>query len=122
VSRPFDHAPNDPATGHALQRKAIGNSWMRDAEAATACQPEPAPGAEADDLALTTEEWLDLQYAYNYGTIEPAPGTVEARAFRQMDDYARREVERVAAAEAADGAWRASRTGPAPQADPEAGS
>ena len=72
-----------------------------------------------DDLGLTSEEWLDLQYAYNYGTIEPAPGTVEAEAFRQMDDYARREAERVAAAEAADEAWRASRPGCAPQAGPE---
>jgi len=77
------------------------------------------PGPEADDLGLTAEEWLDLQYAYNYGTIEPAPGTVEAAAFRQMDEYARREVERVAAAEAADEAWRASRRGCAPQARPE---
>ena len=56
------------------------------------------PGPEADDLGLTAEEWLDLKYAYNYGTFEPVPGTVEAEAFRQMDDYARREVERVAAA------------------------
>ena len=43
---------------------------------------------DADDLGLTSEEWLDLQYAYNFGTIEPAPGTVEAEAFRQLDDYA----------------------------------
>ena len=73
------------------------------------------PGPVADVLGLTAEEWLDLQYAYNYGTLEPAPGTVEAEAFRQMDNYARREVERVAAAEA----WRASRPGCAPQAGPE---
>jgi hypothetical protein len=76
------------------------------------------PGPEADDLGLTDEDWQDLQYAYNYGTIEPDPGTVEAEAFRRMDDYARREVERVAA-EAADEAWRASRPGRAPQAGPE---
>ena len=77
------------------------------------------PDPEADDLGLTAEEWRDLQYAYNYGTIEPVPGTVEAEAFRQMGEYARREVERVAAAEAADEAWRASRRGCAPQAGPE---
>ena len=81
---------------------------------------ENAPlGPEADDLGLTDDEWEDLKHAYNYGTYEPAPGTVEAEAFRQMDDYARREVERVAAAEAADEAWRASRRGCAPQARPE---
>ena len=77
------------------------------------------PDREADDLGLTSEEWQDLQFAYNYGTIDPAPGTVEAEAFRQMNEYARREVERVAAAEAADEAWRASRRGSAPQAGPE---
>jgi hypothetical protein len=78
---------------------------------------------EVDDLGLTSEEWQDLQFAYNYGTIEPAAGTVEAEAFRQMDAYARREVERVAAAEAADEAWRASKPGRAVQAEqePEAG-
>ena len=81
---------------------------------------ENAPSdREADDLGLTSEEWQDLQFAYNYGTIDPAPGTVEAEAFRQMDEYARREVERAAAAEAADEAWRASRRGCAPQARPE---
>ena len=50
------------------------------------------PGPEVDDLGLTAAEWLDLQYAYNYGTFEPAPGTVEAEAFRQMDNYARRRT------------------------------
>jgi len=81
------------------------------------------PDREGDYLGLTSEEWRDLQFAYNYGTIDPAPGTVEAEAFRQMDDYARREVECAAAAEEADEAWRASRRGCAPQAglDPEAG-
>jgi hypothetical protein len=77
--------------------------------------PDPDP----DDLGLTTEEWLDLQFAYNYGTIDPAPGTVETAAFRQMDDYARRDAERAADAEAAEEAWRASRRGHAPQAGPE---
>jgi len=77
------------------------------------------PDRETDDLGLTHEEWMDLRFAYNFGTIEPAPGTVEAEAFAQMDEYARREVERLAAAEAAEEAWRASRRGCAPQAGPE---
>jgi len=79
----------------------------------------PPPDRETDDLGLTSEEWQDLQFAYNFGTIDPAPGTVEAEAFREMDAYARREVERVADAEAADEAWRASRPGRVPQAKPE---
>jgi len=81
------------------------------------------PDRETDDMGLTTEEWTDLRFAYNFGTIEPEPGTIEAEAFAQMDEYARREVERVADAEAAEEAWRASRRGCAPQAgpDPEAG-
>jgi hypothetical protein len=76
--------------------------------------PEP----ETDDLGLTTEKWWDLQYADNFGTIELVPGTVEAEAFRRMGEYARPEVERVAAEEAEE-AWRASRRGCAPQAGPE---
>ena len=49
---------------------------------------------EVDDLGLTSEDWDDLQFAYNLGTIEPAPGTVDEEAFRRMDEYALREVER----------------------------
>ena len=74
---------------------------------------------EVDDLGLTSEKREDLQLAYNYGTIEPAPGTVEAEAFHRMDEYARSEVERVAALEEADEAWRASRRGCEPHAGPE---
>ena len=48
------------------------------------------PDRETDDLGLTHEEWMDLRFAYNFGTIEPAPGTIEAEAFAQMDEYARR--------------------------------
>ena len=77
------------------------------------------PDPETDDLGPTTEEWQDLQFTYNFGTIEPVPGTAEAEAFRQMGEYARREVEPVAAAEEAEEAWRASRRGCAPQAGPE---
>ena len=32
---------------------------------------------EVDDLGLTSEDWDYLQFAYNLGTIEPAPGTVD---------------------------------------------
>ena len=77
------------------------------------------PDPETDDLGLTTEEWWDLQYAYKFGAIEPVPGTVETEAFRRMGEYARREVEPVAAAEEAEEAWGASRRGCAPQAGPE---
>ena len=77
------------------------------------------PDLKTDDLGPTTEEWRDLQFTYNFGTIEPVPGTVEAEAFRRTGEYARREVERIAAAEEAEEAWRASRRGRAPQAGPK---
>ena len=32
------------------------------------------PDRETDDLGLTHEEWMDLRFAYNFGTIDPAPG------------------------------------------------
>ena len=73
---------------------------------------------EVDDLGLTSLDWEDLRIAYLYGLYEPAPGTVEEEAFRRMD-YARSEAERIGALEAADEAWRASRPGRAPQAEPE---
>ena len=75
---------------------------------------------EVDDLGLTSEDWDYLQFAYRLGTLEPAPGTVDEEAFRRMDEYALREVER--AAEEADEVWRASRRCE-PQAglEPEAG-
>jgi len=76
---------------------------------------------EVDDLGLTSEDWDYLQFAYNLGTIEPAPGTVDEEAFRRTDEYALREVER--AAEEADEVWRASKRRCEPQAglEPEAG-
>jgi len=77
------------------------------------------PDRQVDYLGLTREQRQDLQFAYNYGTIDPAPGTIEAAAFAQMDEYSRREVDLVAAAEEAEEAWRASRRGCAPQAGPE---
>jgi hypothetical protein len=76
---------------------------------------------KADDLGLTGEDWDYLQFAYELGTIEPGPGTVEEAAFRRMDEYALRDVERVA--EEADAVWGASRYRCGPQAglEPEAG-
>ena len=73
---------------------------------------------EVDDLGLTSLDWEDLRIAYLYGLYEPAPGTVEEEAFRRMDN-ARSEAERIAALEAADQAWQASRPDRAPQAEPE---
>ena len=32
------------------------------------------PDPEVDDLGLTTEEWQDLQYAYNSARSNPPPG------------------------------------------------
>ena len=77
------------------------------------------PNPEVDDLGLTDEDWEDLRIGYNFGTYEPTDGTVEAEAFRRMDEYARSEAERIAALEEADEAWRASRPDRAPQAEPE---
>ena len=34
----------------------------------------PPPDRETDDLGLTSEDWQDPQFAYHFGTIEPAPG------------------------------------------------
>ena len=75
---------------------------------------------EVDDLGLTSEDWDYLHFAYNLGTLDPGPGTVDEEAFRRMDEYALREVER--AAEEADEVWRGSRRCE-PQAglEPEAG-
>jgi hypothetical protein len=39
------------------------------------------PDRDADDLGLTSEQWQDLLFAYNYDGIDPAPGTVEAEVF-----------------------------------------
>lgn len=64
--------------------------------------PEPGNDVELDDLGLSPADWGDLQVAYNFGLIEPAEGTVEAEAFDRMDAYARREAERIAAADARD--------------------
>ena len=73
---------------------------------------------QVDDLGLTSENWLGLQYSRNYGTIGTAPGTIEAEASGQMDEHPQREIEHIAATEPADEAWRATRPGRAPQAEP----
>lgn len=70
--------------------------------------------------------WYDMRVAYNYGLIEPEPGTAEAEAFRQMDEYARSEVVRADERDAEYARQKAAReaepdTGqPAPSREPEA--
>ena len=78
-----------------------------------------SPDHESDDLGLTAEQWYDLAFAYNHGLLEPEPGTVEDKAFGQMDRYASREVERAAAAEAVEEIPGVSRHDCVPQAAPE---
>lgn len=58
-------------------------------------QPGRESDAEFDDLGLTHDDWDSLQLAYNFGTIEPAEGTVEAEAFKRMTEYAHRDFDRV---------------------------
>ena len=61
---------------------------------------------EVDDLGLTSEDWDYLQSpTTRHDRARPRDRRQEA--FRRMDEYALREVER--AAEEADEAWRASR-------------
>jgi hypothetical protein len=56
----------------------------------------PGSGVEPDaaDLGLTWEEWMDLQFAYNSGLMEPAEGTVADAAFRRMDAEVHRDYPR----------------------------
>jgi hypothetical protein len=51
-------------------------------------------GGPRDDLGLTDGDWAALQFAYNYGTLEPVEGSVEAEAFRRMDAWNRQEAAR----------------------------
>jgi hypothetical protein len=51
-------------------------------------------GGPRDDLGLTDGDWATLQFAYNYGTMDPAEGSVEAEAFRRMDAWNRQEAAR----------------------------
>ena len=77
----------------------------------TTPEPQPEPG---------DEQWrADMAIAYNYGLIEPAEGKAEAGAFRQMNQYARREAGRAAEANERDAAY--ARQKAAREAEPEAG-
>jgi hypothetical protein len=75
--------------------------------------PEPTDSC-VDDLGLTLDEWHDLQIAYNFGTMEPAEGTIEAAAFARMDDYIRRDFDRVRAGRLADDAYQRTHERPFP--------
>ena len=47
--------------------------------------PEPPAATDAEELGLTPDQWMDLQYAYNSGRMEPEEGTVEDEVFRRLD-------------------------------------
>ncbi len=53
-------------------------------------RPESQAAPEAGDLGLSPDQWMDLQFAYNSGLLEPQEGTAEAEAFRRMDGGVRR--------------------------------
>ena len=60
-------------------------------------QPAREPDAEgehADDLGLTHDDWRDLRFAYNYGTLEPAEGSLEEKAFLRFAEKDRRDWDR----------------------------
>ena len=61
-------------------------------------------GGPRGDLGLTDGDWAALQFAYNYGTMEPVEGSAEAEAFRRMDAWNRQEVARRARQEELDAA------------------
>ena len=86
----------------AWQTALPGRAGTRGRAMSENITPEPGNDVELDDLELSPADWGDLQVAYNFGLIEPAEGTVEAEAFDRMDAYARREAERIAAADARD--------------------
>ena len=87
---------------HGAWQTAPGRARTRGRAMSGNITPEPGNDVELDDLGLSPADWGDLQVAYNFGLIEPAEGTVEAEAFDRMDAYARREAERIAAADARD--------------------
>ena len=74
---------------------------------------------EVDDLGLTSEDWQDLQNRLHLRHDRTRSRDGRSRSVPPDGAYARSEVERIAAAEEADEAWRASRPGRAPQAEPE---
>lgn len=78
-------------------------------------------GGPRDDLGLTDGGWAALQFAYNYGTMEPAEGSVEAEAFRRMDAWNRQEAARRARQEELDAASRQPFPGGPVTGTPESG-
>ena len=74
---------------------------------------------EVDDLGLTSEDWEDLRIAYNSTAVRTRSRDGRRGSVPPDGQYARSEAERIAALEEADEAWRASRPGRAPQAEPE---
>jgi hypothetical protein len=75
--------------------------------------PEPEPELGDEDW------WYDMRIAYNFDLIDPAPGTPEAEAFRQMGEYSRSEFKRVAEQDRRDAEY--ARRKAAREAEPEAG-
>ena len=78
-------------------------------------------GGPRDDLGLTDGDWATLQFAYNYGTMEPIECTVEAEAFRRMNDWNRQETVRQVRQEELDAASQQSFPGGPLLGTPEAG-
>jgi len=69
--------------------------------------PEPREAPDGADLGLTPDEWMDLQFAYNSGLMEPGEGTVEDEAFRRMDAEVVRDYLRRCERDRADARYRA---------------
>ena len=67
--------------------------------------PEPGNG-DVDDLGLTFDDWEAIRIGYNFGTMEPAEGTVEEEAFRRLDAENRRETEWIYATREKDDAYQ----------------
>jgi hypothetical protein len=52
-----------------------------------------------DDLGLTDDQWHNLRLDYYFGNTEPLEGSVEAKAFRYLDAFHRKDAGRRARAE-----------------------
>ena len=83
--------------------------------------PQPHTEQEPGDLGLSAERWLDLQYAFNFGLLEPDEGTIEEQAFRRMDTYVREEANRAAREREREQATSPERQAEAGGPEPEAG-
>ena len=88
-----------PTFGTADLRQAVARHYARRQGLTLDWQSE---------ITVTSGATEALACAF-FGLIEPGEGTVEAEAFRRMDAYARAEVDRVAASEKAEQAWREAR-------------